>query len=110
MTVTPGVIPIASKMLILEKPIPGYNNVLTMATKDMSFGVNKNLNYSPPVRTSTENTTTTPVSPIKNEGSEKETTLVSFQLKTTSPVAATLDSHEKELVYVFSVILTAGVF
>ena len=47
MTITPGVILIPSKMLILEEPIPVYNNVLTMATKDMTFGVNKDLNYSP---------------------------------------------------------------
>ena len=47
MTITPGVILIPSKMFILDKPIPGYNNVLTVATKDMSFGVNKDLDYNP---------------------------------------------------------------
>ena len=38
-------------MKILEKMIPGYNNILTLATSSMGFGVNTNLNYS---RTPTE--------------------------------------------------------
>ena len=42
-----GVILIPSEMLILKEPIPGYNNVLTLATKEMRFGENKNFNYNP---------------------------------------------------------------
>ena len=41
MTITPGVTLIPSKMVILDKRVAGYNNVLTIATKDMSFGQNK---------------------------------------------------------------------
>ena len=32
-------------MIILEKPIPSFSNVLTTATGNMKFGVNKDLNY-----------------------------------------------------------------
>ena len=31
-------------MIILKKKVAGYNNYLTLATKDMKFGVNENLN------------------------------------------------------------------
>ena len=37
-----------SNFVILSKKIKGYNNVLTTATKDMTFGVNKNVNYNKP--------------------------------------------------------------
>ena len=47
MTISPGVILIPSEMLILKEPIPGYNNVLTLATKEMRFLENKGLNYNP---------------------------------------------------------------
>ena len=32
-------------MIILKERVAGYNNVLTLSTKDMKFGVNKNINY-----------------------------------------------------------------
>ncbi len=31
-------------MILLENPIKGFNNILTIATKDMSFGYNTNVN------------------------------------------------------------------
>ena len=37
-----------SNFVILSKKIKGYNNVLTTATEDMTFGVNKNVNYNKP--------------------------------------------------------------
>ena len=37
-----------SNFVILDKKIEGYNNVLTTATEEMSFGVNKDVNYSKP--------------------------------------------------------------
>ena len=40
LAISPGVILIPSRMVILEKPIPGYNNILTNATSKMTFGVN----------------------------------------------------------------------
>ena len=44
MAITPGIILIPSNMIILKEKVAGYNNVLTLATKDMKFGVNKNVN------------------------------------------------------------------
>ena len=44
LAVIPGVILVPSKLIILDKPIPGYNNVLTVAKGTMEFGVNENVN------------------------------------------------------------------
>ena len=38
-------------MIILKEKVAGYNNVLTLATKDMKFGVNMDINYVEPVET-----------------------------------------------------------
>ena len=43
--IVPGVVLIPSSMLILGKPVPGYNNVLTTATKEMGFGTNDKINF-----------------------------------------------------------------
>ena len=48
MAITPGIILIPSNMIILKNKVEGYNNVLTLATKSMKFGVNSKLNYTPP--------------------------------------------------------------
>ena len=45
LAVVPNVILMPSNFVILSKKIKGYNNVLTTATEDMTFGVNKNVNY-----------------------------------------------------------------
>ena len=45
MAIVPGVILIPGKMIILKEPLPCYNNVLTLATKDMKFGKNDNVNF-----------------------------------------------------------------
>ena len=50
MAITPGIILIPSNMIILKEKVAGYNNVLTLATKDMKFGVNRNVNYVKPVK------------------------------------------------------------
>ena len=49
MAITPGIILIPSNMIILKEKVSGYNNVLTLATKDMKFSVNENFNYVKPV-------------------------------------------------------------
>ena len=54
MAITPGIILIPSNMIILKEKVARYNNVLTLATKDMKFGVNKNVNYVKPVQQVTE--------------------------------------------------------
>ena len=51
MAITPGIILIPSNMIILKEKVAGYNNVLTLATKDMKFGVNENVNYVKPIET-----------------------------------------------------------
>ena len=50
LAVLPGVILIPSRLIILDKPTPGYNNQLTIAKRDMSFGTNEKVNYSPPIQ------------------------------------------------------------
>ena len=38
-------------MIILKNKVEGYNNVLTLATNVMKFGVNTNVNYVAPTTT-----------------------------------------------------------
>ena len=45
LAINPDTLLIPSDLTILSKPIPGYNNVLKSASKAMSFGVNKKVNY-----------------------------------------------------------------
>ena len=48
LAIVPNVILMPSNFVILDKKIEGYNNILTTATEEMSFGINKNVNYSKP--------------------------------------------------------------
>ena len=48
MVISPGIILIPSNLIILDKMVPGYNNVLKLATKGMKFGKNDNVNYFEP--------------------------------------------------------------
>ena len=48
LALVPNVILMPSNFVILDKKIEGYNNILTTATEGMSFGINKNVNYSKP--------------------------------------------------------------
>ena len=57
MAITPGIILIPSNMIILERKVEGYNNILTLATNTMKFGVNTNVNYVKPVER-------TPITPV----------------------------------------------
>ena len=51
MVISPGLVP--SDLTILKERVAGYNNVLTLATKEMRFGKNNDVNYvkSDPVET-----------------------------------------------------------
>jgi hypothetical protein len=40
-----NIILIPSRLIILETPIPGYNNILSSPTKATTFGINTKLNY-----------------------------------------------------------------
>ena len=48
LAVVPNVILMPSNFVILNKKIEGYNNILTTATEEMKFGVNKDVNYAKP--------------------------------------------------------------
>ena len=68
MAIVPGVILIPSKMVILKEPaLPGYNNVLTLATKEMRFGENSNYN---PIQDNVEEGKKEPVSHESEENEE----------------------------------------
>ena len=43
MVITPGIILIPSDMIILKEKVTGYNNTLTLATKEMKFGINEDV-------------------------------------------------------------------
>ena len=65
MAITPGIILIPSNMIILKNKVEGYNNVLTIATNAMKFGVNTKVNYvaspagKPPIPPTTKPSTMT---------------------------------------------------
>ena len=46
--ISPGIILIPSNLIILDKMVAGYNNVLKLATKGMKFGKNEDVNYFKP--------------------------------------------------------------
>ena len=79
MAITPGIILIPSDMIGLKEKVAGYNNVLTLATKDMKFGVNKDINYVEPSEDVTPTTqgvanlTTPPIIPKTTQGGEQIT-------------------------------------
>ena len=54
LAVVPNVILMPSNFVILDKKIEGYNNILTTATDEMKFGVNKDVNYAKPAKQQTE--------------------------------------------------------
>ncbi len=45
MAISPGMILVPSDLIIQKEKIPGYNNVLTLATDKMEFGKNTGVNY-----------------------------------------------------------------
>ena len=61
--VSPGLLIIPSSLIILEHPIPGYNNYLTTSSADMRFGTNTGLNK---IKEEGQNTP-----PLKHEVSKK---------------------------------------
>ena len=49
MAISPGMILVPSNLIIQKEKIPGYNNVLTLATDKMKFGKNTGVNYKAPI-------------------------------------------------------------
>ena len=54
MAISPGMILVPSNLIIHKEKIPGYNNVLTLATDKMKFGKNTDVNYKAPIVTTTQ--------------------------------------------------------
>ena len=48
MAISPGMILVPSNLIIQSEKIPGYNNILTLATDKMKFGKNTGVNYKAP--------------------------------------------------------------
>ena len=48
MVISPGLTLVPSDLTILKEKVAGYNNGLTLATKEMKFGKNKDVNYVKP--------------------------------------------------------------
>ena len=48
MVISPGLILVPSDLTILKEKVADYNNVLTLATKEMKFGLNEGVNYVKP--------------------------------------------------------------
>ena len=81
MAITPGMILIPSNMIILKNKVEGYNNVLTLATNAMKFGVNTKVNYvapkvvtkKPPVApTTTKKPPTKPTPVVTNDKKKRK--------------------------------------
>ena len=78
LAVVPNVILMPSNFVILSKKIEGYNNVLTTATEDMTFGVNKDVNYST-LNNPTHNSTTPFSGRIQKNPNEFQIVQVEFR-------------------------------
>ena len=66
MAISPGMILVLSNLIIQKEKIPGYNNIIILATDKMKFGKNTGVNYKAPIVT-----TTTQANPkLKTQGSD----------------------------------------
>ncbi len=83
MAISPGMILIPSNLIIQKEKIPGYNNVLTLATDKMKFGKNTGVNYKTPKPTPTQGGDTPKTANSMSE-SPKTTNSLSKSPKTTS--------------------------
>ena len=80
MAITPGIILTPSTMIILKNKVEGYNNVLTLATNAMKFGVNTNVNY---VASTTKKPPVAPVKKVPGTNKKKVPEIGTF-LKTSN--------------------------
>ena len=87
MAINPNIILIPSRLIILETPIPGYNNILSNPTKTTTFGINTKLNYvgvkqpDPPKKQLQDS------SPVQHLDTLKGDTVVPKKVHTTLPVS-----------------------
>ena len=106
MAITPGIILIPSDMIILKEKVAGYNNVLTLATKDMKFCVNKDINYVKPVETA--ESTTPPITLKTTTVASKEASLQPTQGAVESTTPKTIFPRTNETVYLLGSAVTLG--
>ena len=85
MVISPGIILIPSNLIILDKMVAGYNNVLKLATSGMKFGKNDEVNYfEPSEEPESESTSASSVptsASIKSNSENTESSSVSKELK-----------------------------
>ena len=79
MAISPGMILVPSNLIIQKKKIPGYNNILELATDKMKFGKNADVNYkvsnpAPASQSSTQGGNTTPDTPKTTNSESKSST------------------------------------
>ena len=74
MAISPGMILVPSDLIIQKKKIPGYNNILKLATDKMKFGKNVDVNYKAPAsQSSTQGGDTPKTSNSVSKSSETPT-------------------------------------
>ena len=93
MAISPGMILVPSDLIIQKKKIPGYNNILKLATDKMKFGKNADVNYkvsdpAPASQSSTQggdtSKNTTPDTPKTTNSESKSSAQGGDTPKTTS--------------------------
>ncbi len=100
MAISPGMILVPSNLIIQKEKIPGYNNVLTLATDKMKFGKNTGVNCRAPIVT-----TTTQASPKLKTQVNPKTTLVTSKTTLVTPKTTLVNKPKTPSVNVVSEIL-----
>ena len=96
MVISPGIILIPSNLIILDKMVPGYNNVLKLATKGMRFGKNDDVNYFEPSEEPGSGSSSVPTSVnVRPASASTESSPVSKELKS---VRSEPKMNESELI------------
>ena len=106
LVISPGIILIPSDMIILKERVAGYNNVLTLATRSMRFGVNKNINYSEPPKAEPEAPETSETPKAEPKAEPKATPKATPE--ETTPTALAVPTHSEENTYLLGSAITLG--
>ena len=118
LAVVPNVILMPSNFVILDKKTAGYNNILTTATEEMSFGINRNVNYSKPtdlINNRSHNNASNERGNSSDDDSDDNDSTVLFREGKRANVASGADRREAHasglgLPIVFFLSMTVGVF
>ena len=89
MAISPGMILVPSNLIIQRKKIPGYNNVLTLATDKMRFGKNADVNYKAPKSKTDSTTPKTKTGSTQGGGIPKTASSTSKSSETSTQVGVT---------------------